>query len=219
MKKTLIYLYDPLCGWCYGITPALSSIARDTGIAIEMLPTGLFSDEQPRVMNDEFAAFAWRNDQRIASLTGQGFSERYRELVLGNRKQSLDSGPATLALTAVYLTEPVRELEALKAIQHARYVDGQDITDLSILGSILKSLDLNAAGEMVESNNPDIVEANDARINRAQELLKIFNARGVPTFIVSSGENCRKLDTSDIYSNPQSLIHQMNEVELTASTS
>jgi len=75
MKKTLIYLYDPLCGWCYGITPALSSIARDTGIAIEMLPTGLFSDEQPRVMNDEFAAFAWRNDQRIASLTGQIFSE------------------------------------------------------------------------------------------------------------------------------------------------
>ena len=50
-------------------------------------------------------------------LTGQPFSEAYRRDVLGDRTRLFDSGPATLALTAVALTAPDREFEALKAIQ------------------------------------------------------------------------------------------------------
>lgn len=48
-------------------------------------------------------------------------------------------GPATVALTAVLQTTPAKELEALEAIQLARFVDGQDITDLQTLWSVLTS--------------------------------------------------------------------------------
>lgn len=218
MKKTIIYLFDPLCGWCYGITPTLSSIINEQDIVIEMLPTGLFSGGQPRLMDDDFAAFAWSNDQRIVSFTGQSFSDRYRELVLGDRQQLIDSGPATLALTAVSLTAPARELEALKAIQHARFVDGQDITNLSTLASILKSHELNAAALMVESPDTALFEATRARINRAQAILKTFNVQGVPTFIADSGTKRWKLDMREIYANPQALINQLNVTEPACST-
>ncbi len=57
MKKTLLYLFDPLCGWCYGFTPTLSSIANEPDIAIEILPTGLFSGGQPKLIDDDFVAF------------------------------------------------------------------------------------------------------------------------------------------------------------------
>ena len=163
MKKNLIYLFDPLCGWCYGITPTLSNITSDPDITIEMLPTGLFSGAQPKLIDDDFAVFAWSNDMRIASLTGQIFTEHYRTSVLGDRKQRIDSDPATLAFTAVSLTEPTREFETLKAIQHARFVDGQDITNASTLASILKALDLNEAALMIKGKNDIFTPRSSAK--------------------------------------------------------
>lgn len=134
------YIFDPLCGWCYGASAALAAVADSAAVHLNLLPSGLFSGDGARTMDDDFAAYAWSNDQRIAHLTGQPFSERYRDQVLANRQQRFDSGPATLALTAVALTAPQREADALKAIQQARYVEGRDITDIDTLAAILASL-------------------------------------------------------------------------------
>lgn len=209
MNKTLIYLFDPLCGWCYGATPTVSKLNAIPDVNVELLPTGLFANEGAKLMNDEFAAYAWSNDQRIAHLTGQNFSERYRELVLKNRQQRFDSGPSTVALTAVALTAPTRELETLKAIQHARFVDGQDITQFETLATILTSLKLNAAAAMVESLDEDLLGATRDRTQRAQVLMRDFNARGVPTFIAAMGTKHWMLNTSDVYSNPETLMNQL----------
>jgi putative protein-disulfide isomerase len=118
--KHITYLFDPLCGWCYGASPMLDKLVARPDFAIELVATGLFADVGARPMDDGFAAYAWDNDQRIARLSGQPFSEAYRRGVLGDRMRLLDSGPATLALTAVALAAPDREFEALKAIQNAR---------------------------------------------------------------------------------------------------
>lgn len=209
MNTTLRYLFDPLCGWCYGATSALSAVAEVPGATIELLPTGLFSSEGARPMDDDFAAYAWSNDQRIARLTGQSFTERYREEVLGDRRQFFDSGPATVALTAVSLTAPARELEALKAIQHARFVDGKNITDLKLLASLLASLGLDVAAAMLEQPDTDLLEANRARINRAGALMWELSARGVPVFVADTGKKRRMLHASAIYSNSQALIDQL----------
>lgn len=209
MNTTLRYLFDPLCGWCYGATPALSDVEEIPDATIELFPTGLFSGEGARPMDDDFAAYAWSNDQRIARLTGQSFTERYRERVLGDRRQFFDSGPATVALTAVSLTAPARELEALKVIQRARFVDGKNITDLKVLASLLASLGLDEAAAKAERPDTDLLEANRTRLNRAHALLQELGARGVPVFVADTGKERRTLHASAVYSNPQTLINQL----------
>ena len=97
----ITYLFDPLCGWCYGALPKLAVLARTPNVALKLAPTGLFSGTGARPMDADFAAYAWANDQRISALTGQVFSQTYREKVLGAHGSLFDSGPATLALTAV----------------------------------------------------------------------------------------------------------------------
>ena len=146
MVKQLTYLMDPLCGWCYGASPALQALRAEPGIQITIAPTGLFAGDGSRPMNAEFARYAWTNDQRIASLTGQRFTEAYRTQVLDDHSKRFDSGPATLALTAVQLTAPERELDALGALQLARYVEGRDTADLAVLAAILGELGLDAGG-------------------------------------------------------------------------
>jgi putative protein-disulfide isomerase len=209
MDKTLHYLFDPLCGWCYGAAPAVSGLLEVPGVRLELLPTGLFSGEGARPMDDAFAAYAWSNDQRIERLTGQRFSERYRDQILGNRQQLFDSGPATVALTAVSLTAPARELEALKAIQHARYVDGGDVTSLAALADLLTALGLAEAAARLAQADAQLLAANRARMDRAQALMREFGARGVPTLIVESGAKRRVLDHAAAYANPQALLHQL----------
>ena len=90
----LTYLFDPLCGWCYGAVPTIRRLAQDPALSIELVPAGLFAGPGARAMDDHFARHAWSNDQRIAQLTGQPFSVRYRERVLADRSTPLDSGPA-----------------------------------------------------------------------------------------------------------------------------
>lgn len=210
MNTTLHYLFDPLCGWCYGATPTLSALIEVPGITVEFHPTGLFSGDGARPMDADFANYAWSNDQRIAQLTGQSFTECYRESVLGDTQQFFDSGPATVALTAVSLTAPEKELDALKVIQRARFVEGQDITDLQTLVSILDSIALNDAAAMLSNKNTDFLHANHIRIAKAQSLMREFNARGVPTFIADNGTKRWMLHANEIYSDPQALIDQLN---------
>lgn len=205
MNKTLIYLYDPLCGWCYGSTAALSRVLQDTGIPIELLPTGLFAGTGARNMDAEFAHYAWSNDQRIAALTGQPFSEVYRETVLGDSEQRFDSGPATLALTAVALAAPAREFEALKTIQHARYVDAVDITQRDVLGELLADLGLPGAAAELQKNTAALRHAMASRISRGQELMRAAGSRGVPTLLLRQDERMQRLDSGMLYGAPDAL--------------
>ena len=209
MSKVLYYLYDPLCGWCYGATPAISELAGISNLRINLLPVGLFSGDRATIVDDAFAATIWSMDQRIERMTGQRFSDDYRRRVLGNRQQLLDSGPATLALTAVSLTAPARELEALKAIQRARYVNGSDVTSRATLAALLAALGLEEAAAMIAQPEEDLLDANLARVERAQVLMREFGVHGVPTLVAESGANRWLLNHAAGYSNPRALIDQL----------
>lgn len=209
MNKTVQYLFDPLCGWCYGATPAISGLLDLSGVSLELLPTGLFSGAGARPMDDAFAAYAWANDQRIEHMTGQRFTEQYRHGVLRDRAQRFDSGPATTALTAVWLSDPTRQLDALKALQHARYVYGADMTSPATLAGLLEALDLKAAAARAAQPDAELVAVNRARMHRAQALMREFGARGVPTLIAGSGSKRWLLDLTDSYSIPHALARQL----------
>ncbi|PWC48370.1 DsbA family protein [Azospirillum melinis] len=200
--RTVTYLFDPLCGWCYGASPAIATLSEVGDLALELLPTGLFSGAGARPLDEGFAAHAWAYDQRIHALTGQVFSERYRTGVLGDRSQRIDSGPATLALTAVALTAPDREFAALVAIQSARYADGRDITAAATLADILTGLGLDAAASLFAEGADELTVADAARVERGRQLMAAHRASGVPTLLFDDGSHRRKLDSEILFSKP-----------------
>lgn len=200
--RTVTYLFDPLCGWCYGASPAVASLSDVEDLVLEMVPTGLFSGAGARPLDEGFAAYAWANDQRIHALTGQIFSEHYRTDVLGDRRQRLDSGPATLALTAVALTAPDREFAALAAIQSARYAGGRDITVAATLADILAGLGLDTAAALVAEGAEELTVADAARVERGRQLMAAYRADGVPTLLYDDGSHRRKLDSEILFSKP-----------------
>ena len=206
---TITYLFDPLCGWCYGAGAALEQLSRVAGATIHLAPTGLFAGEGARSMDQSFAAYAWQNDQRIARLTGQTFSETYRQQVLGATGATFDSAPATLAIVAVGLQAPAEEMAALKALQHARYVDGRDNGDMGVVIGILADAGFTAAASRLRVPDQELMAASRARTEAARADMALFGANGVPALVIGEGDSRRLLPSGAVFGGPEMLVAQL----------
>jgi len=200
------YLFDPLCGWCYGASTLLEQLVARPDFDFELAPTGLFAGDGARPMDDGFADFAWTNDQRISRLSGQPFSEAYRRNVLGDRTRLFDSGPATLALTAVALTAPDRAFEALKAIQVVRYVEGRDSTDISVLSDVLRAMNLSEVAARLAMPDAALIAAYRARLEAGRAEMRRFGANGVPALIIGTGNDRRLMQASALFGSLDVLV-------------
>ena len=204
MSTSVTYLFDPLCGWCYGASPVIQQLVQQANIQLELAPTGMFSGGG-RTMDAAFADYAWSNDLRIAKLTGQRFTEAYRANVLGKLGSRIDSTTATLALCAVALTEPARELEALKVLQEARYVQGLDTADVEVVAQLLRGLGLAAAAERLLSPDAALHDAHTTRVQAAQRLMRQHRAQGVPALVMHGVTGDRLLQGNALYGSVENL--------------
>lgn len=208
-KTTVTYLFDPLCGWCYGASPVVQRLGRLGSLQLALAPTGLFADSGGRLMDAAFADYAWSNDQRIEKLTGQRFTEAYRTQVLAKPGSRFDSGPATLALTAVALTEPQHELDTLKVLQEARYVDALDTSTVPAVEKLLRSTGRSAAADRLAAGDAELPSANTARIRKAQGLMQTLGTQGVPALVITDSEGSRLLRGNALYGSFESLLGQI----------
>lgn len=193
------YLFDPLCGWCYGAAPALDRIAQFDGITIELAPAGLFAGEGARPMDERFAAYAWQNDQRIGRLMGRAFSQVYRDQVLGSTGSMFDSAPMTLGIVAVGLTQPSHEREALKALQNARYVDGHNNSEMAVVADVLHKAGFADAAARFMTPDDALLGAYRKRIGAARQLIAEFRLDGVPALLVGDEDKRRTLNSGVLF--------------------
>ena len=209
MSTIVTYLFDPLCGWCYGASPTVQRLGGRDDIRLELAPAGLFSGRGARAMDATFAAYAWSNDERIQKLTGQRFTEAYRTQLLNKPGSRFDSTAATLALTAVATTAPEHELATLKVLQEARYVHAVDTSAVPAVAQLLRDAGLSAAAERLVAADTALVAANLERIRKAQALMQTFGAQGVPAMVVTDGRGSRLLRGDVLYGGFASLVNQL----------
>ena len=184
-KFSATYLFDPLCGWCYGASPMIERL-RLAGIDVRLLPTGLFSGSGAREMDASFAAYAWSNDQRIERLSGQQFSENYRSEVLNKPGSLFDSSAATLAVT--------------------RYVTGLDITNVALLADLLSSEGFADAARSLSEGSTELLDANRQLVSQGQDLFRRHGANGVPALVIERNGHQRLLDASALFSSYENLM-------------
>jgi putative protein-disulfide isomerase len=176
------------------------------GVNVRLLPTGLLSGSGAREMDASFAAYAWSNDQRIERLGGQPFSEDYRSKVLNKPGSLFDSGAATLAIAAAGVADDQKRFDALRLIQHARYVTGLDITNMPVLADVLSSGGLGEAAALLMEASDELLAANRQLIAQGQDPFRRHGANGVPALVIERNERPRLLDASALFSSYDNLI-------------
>jgi putative protein-disulfide isomerase len=202
---TVTYLFDPLCGWCYGASPGIQALSQHPDVRLILAPSGLFAGGG-RVLDAAFAGYAWSNDQRIGQLTGQRFSEAYRHQVLGREGRPFDSTALGLALSAVALTAPEREVDTLRALQEARYVQGLDTSDATVVEALLRAWGLVSAAELLASGAPQLLEAHGSRVQAARQWMNRLGVSGVPALVLHGAGEPRLVSGQALYGGLEPLL-------------
>lgn len=215
----LYYFFDPLCGWCYASAPALAGLAEEFPDSLTLMPSGLFSEENSRDISPDWAAYAWRNDQRIEQITGQQFSAAYYEHVLYGDHLRFDSGPLTHAMTLISTIQPALEHVFLNAAQQARYIQGLDTADPQVLGLVAETIAakngiaISAAQFSAQiADDTQLAATTKERITLTQQFMQRLNISGVPLLLASINGQEFMLHGADLYNGSSKLINAIKQI-------
>jgi putative protein-disulfide isomerase len=183
MNATLHYIYDPLCGWCYGAEPLVWAAAKVDGLALRMHAGGLWP--QPTRLPDATRRYIAQADARVGQMSGQPYGEPYLNGLLFDPELVLESRPVIAAVLAAQSLDADKALPMLRAIQHAHYERGQHVVRDATLREAAAEIGLDvAAFEQARAAVPV-----DEHIAQSQELMNNVGAQGFPTFVLQIGND------------------------------
>jgi putative protein-disulfide isomerase len=187
----LHYIYDPLCGWCYGAEPLVTAAKDVERLEIELHAGCLWPE--PTKLPDETRRYIQQADARIAAMSGQPFGEAYLEGLLLDPTMVLDSRPTIAAVLAAESLDNAKGLDMLRAIQHAHYESGRRVVERSVLCDLASACGFEA--EAFQSAL-DAVPV-DEHIRSTRHLMQRIGARGFPTFLLQIAEDWYGVPHSD----------------------
>lgn len=178
------YIGDPMCSWCWGISPALQELAafcEAENIRFSMTMGGLRAGggDPWNAAFREFLRNEWRH---IAHVTGQPFGFQLLDLP----HFDYDTEPACRAVTAVQLLQARHQLPGrlalkfLSAVQRKFYVEAQDPKVTAFYDSICAGLGLDA------SEFRALFESDQARqaVGQAFAQCRRWGVRSFPTLLL-----------------------------------
>ncbi|MGJ7490569.1 DsbA family protein [Variovorax sp. ZT4R33] len=195
----LHYLYDPLCGWCYGAAP-LIQVAREL-LPVQAHAGGMMAGAQRRAVTAELRRFVVEHDRRIAAASGQPFGGAYLDGLLCDTGAVLDSEPP---ITAILAAEHVaqRGLDLLARLQRAHYVECMRIAEPEPLRAL--AVDIGIDGLAFERAFALAEGAvTQAHIDNSRALLGRLGASGFPTMALAQDDRMVVLDIGRYLGRPE----------------
>ncbi|URQ92425.1 DsbA family protein [Pseudoalteromonas sp. SCSIO 43101] len=176
----LIYVYDPMCSWCWGYRETWLKLQAALGdkLAIEYRVGGLApdSDEPMPIDMQQFLQQTWL---RIEQQLGTPFNHEFWHTAKPRRS----TYPACRAVIVARQHE--KEQEMLYAIQKAYYLNAQNPSDISTLVLLAEQIGLEKSTFIKEIESENIHSLLMAEINQARSL----PIQGFPSLIIENKGN------------------------------
>lgn len=186
--RTLYYVHDPMCSWCWAFVPTWEQIQRELPNEIEVvyllgglapdsdLPmseqmkltiAGYWQTIQDRVPGTQFNYDFWTQCQPRRSTYPSC------RAVLAAKAQAKDSDEAK-----------VLEQAMIKAIQEGYYLNTRNPSDFDTLIAFAKEIGLDAKRFELELNSESTIE----KLNEEIQLSRSIGAQGFPSLILNSNK-------------------------------
>lgn len=200
-SPTLHYVFDPLCGWCYGASPLIEAARGIAGLHIEPHAGGMMTGSNRQPVTDALRRYVMPHDERIAGLTGQPFGKDYFDGLLRDTGAVFDSEPPTTAILAAQAVAG-RGLDLLRRMQRAHYVQGQRIADPAVLRALAADIGLDAdAFDAAYAKAQGAGTA--AHIAASRRLLSQVGGTGFPTLALERDGAYTLLEPSRYLGRPE----------------
>ena len=134
MRRELVYVGDPLCGWCFGFTEIFEKIIEKykNTFNISIVMGGLKVKDSIMV-NSKTKGFIVKNWNNVMTTTGQEFAV---DLIDSLPEGEYNSEPLCRAVVTVKKLKPACAVPYYKALHKAMYLEGKKINDPELLCEI-----------------------------------------------------------------------------------
>ncbi|KTF16861.1 DsbA family protein [Pseudoalteromonas sp. H105] len=144
-KAKLIYIFDPMCSWCWGYAPVWQQLkqALDGIVTIEYRVGGLAPDsEEPMPLDmQSMLQNTWHS---ISNKLGTQFNFDFWHHCQPRRSTYLACRAVLLARRAG------KEGEMIQAIQHAYYLHARNPSDTSVLAELAKEIGISDVTHFIQ---------------------------------------------------------------------
>jgi putative protein-disulfide isomerase len=126
--KEIIYIYDALCGWCYGFSPVVKQLKTQYGnqLAFSVRSGGMVTGERVEPFAKK-AAYIKGAIPRVEEVAGVKFGEAFINGPLASPTYLSDSTPPAVALAAFRSFAMGQAVEFAHEVQRAFYSEGKDL--------------------------------------------------------------------------------------------
>ncbi|MGP1356570.1 hypothetical protein [Roseicyclus sp.] len=184
-RERLFVGIDPLCGWCYGIVPALRALEQaEPDLPLRVVMAGLVTGARVGPYA-EMETYIRGASERLRAVTGRAPSEAFYETI---RRPGVlgDSAPPCLAIAHVAKHAPDRALGFAHAVVEAHFGEGMDLNDPDTYRTLFDRMGLDLAV-------PDLTDRDAAA--HAWTEGRALCIRRFPTLILRRGGTMTALPT------------------------
>ncbi len=176
-KPKLIYIGDPMCSWCYGISEELSKTIAHFGdkVELEVVMGGLRAGGGEE-WNESFKEFLRHHWEDVGMKSGQPFSFS----LLDRPEFDYDTEPACRAVVVIEDLAPNKVLSFFKAVQKGFYVESNDPKEVKFYESICKALGVDFSLFSLKFESSDMKENTIKHFQRSAQL----GVRSFPTLLL-----------------------------------
>jgi putative protein-disulfide isomerase len=176
----IIYVMDPLCGWCYGNSENILKVKRQFSdqFEFEIMAGGMWIPPHTRSGGSELSEFMKQHGPPMVKTTGAIISDSFYELA-NNPNYTFSSLEACAAQVLVKELKPYVTFEFASAVQKAFYQTGTPLNELNTYTPILKELGVDASVFESKWMQHDNMNATKAEFQKAGSL-----AQGFPTLLI-----------------------------------
>lgn len=204
---TLHYIYDPLCGWCYGAKPLVQAASQVLPVVLH--GGGMMAGNNRQFVSASLRDYVMPHDRRIAEYTGQPFGQDYFEGLLRDPSAVFDSAPPTSAVLAAEELDG-RGLELLGRLQTAHYLEGRRIADADVLLALASELGFEPqAFEAALARHSGAVAVEHFKNSRT--LLSRVGGQGFPTLVLERDGRFSLIDIGPYLGKPDAFAQWLGE--------
>lgn len=201
-KITIIY--DTYCGWCHGAADVFDAIEASDA-KVEVLHRHLFEgDYRPKMSAGKGTQIVEHLIPRIEALTGQTFTQAYKDNIAMSPTEELASVYSAQAAALVHDEGPEREFEIRRKLEDLHFGQGVSSTDRDAIVAALIEAGI-VPQEAEKLGTPELQAKADALSDRAKALMAAVGSRGVPTVLKTSGGQVSVVDHQAYYGRADAL--------------
>ena len=184
-KPKVFYVYDALCGWCYGFGRVMKQFYADykEQFDFEVISGGMITGDNVRPISG-MAEYIRHAMPRLEHVSGVEVGEPYKTGILDKGTYITNSLPPSVALVILKEQAPGEQVPLARAIQHLHFVEGKDLNEVETYLPLAKEYGLAEADFKKKFTD----EQYAARAQEEFELVQRWKITGFPAVVLQKGE-------------------------------